>query len=112
MKFLSILFTGKIKRSQLLLGMLLWFLFLIIASLIILPLENNITCNYPDHYNIFCYPLLFVDLVILLMCFLPYNLYIRRLHDLNRSGWILLLLLIPFANFYILYLLYFKKGQL
>jgi len=30
---------------------------------------------------------------------------IRRLHDVNKSGWFLLLGLIPLVNFYLLYLL-------
>ena len=30
---------------------------------------------------------------------------VRRLHDVNKNGWFLLLSFIPFANFYILYLL-------
>jgi len=29
---------------------------------------------------------------------------VRRLHDLGKSGWMLLLGLIPFVNFYLLYL--------
>lgn len=30
---------------------------------------------------------------------------VRRLHDVNKNGWFLLLSFIPFANLYILYLL-------
>jgi uncharacterized membrane protein YhaH (DUF805 family) len=30
---------------------------------------------------------------------------VRRLHDVNKSGWFLLLSFIPLANFYLLYLL-------
>ncbi|MGE8291182.1 MAG: DUF805 domain-containing protein [Sphingobacterium sp.] len=30
---------------------------------------------------------------------------VRRLHDTNKSGWFLLLALIPFVNFYLIYLL-------
>lgn len=29
----------------------------------------------------------------------------RRLHDVNKSGWMLLLCLIPLVNFYVIYLL-------
>ena len=30
---------------------------------------------------------------------------VRRFHDINKSGWFLLLLLVPFVNFYAIYLL-------
>lgn len=36
---------------------------------------------------------------------------VKRFHDLNRSGWNYLYLLIPGVNLYFLYLLYFKKGN-
>jgi len=29
---------------------------------------------------------------------------VRRMHDMDKSGWILLLALVPFVNFYLLYL--------
>ena len=35
---------------------------------------------------------------------------IRRLHDVNRTGWWFALIFVPFANFYLVYLLWFKKG--
>jgi Tfp pilus assembly major pilin PilA len=35
---------------------------------------------------------------------------IQRLHDLNKSGWMSLLLLVPLANIYIIVLLIFFKG--
>jgi uncharacterized membrane protein YhaH (DUF805 family)/Tfp pilus assembly major pilin PilA len=37
-------------------------------------------------------------------------LIIQRLHDLNKTGWMSLLMLIPFANLYLLVLLIFFKG--
>ena len=33
---------------------------------------------------------------------------VRRLHDLGKSGWMLLLGLIPFVNFYLLYLFFLE----
>lgn len=35
---------------------------------------------------------------------------VKRLHDLERSGWLAALLMIPFVNFYIIYLLLFRRG--
>ena len=35
---------------------------------------------------------------------------VRRLHDLDKSGWFYLIMLIPIANFYLIYLLFIKEG--
>lgn len=37
-------------------------------------------------------------------------LIIQRMHDLNKSGWMSLLILVPFANIYLLVLIIFFKG--
>ena len=36
---------------------------------------------------------------------------VRRLHDINKSGWMLLLCLIPFVNFYLIYLLFLEGDK-
>jgi len=36
---------------------------------------------------------------------------VRRLHDTGKSGWFLLLVLIPFVNFYLIYLLVLEGDQ-
>ncbi len=38
-------------------------------------------------------------------------LVIKRLHDVQKSGWWMLLLSLPVVNIYILYLLFIKKGS-
>lgn len=35
---------------------------------------------------------------------------VKRLHDVDKSGWFYLLILVPFVNLWIIYLLFFKKG--
>nr|WP_319516190.1 DUF805 domain-containing protein [uncultured Cohaesibacter sp.] len=46
-----------------------------------------------------------------LVTFLPsFSIMVRRLHDVNKSSWWGLGSLIPFMNFYALYLLFFKRG--
>jgi uncharacterized membrane protein YhaH (DUF805 family) len=44
------------------------------------------------------------------MIVFSFILMIQRLHDLNKTGWLSLLCLIPFANIYLLVILIFFKG--
>ena len=50
-------------------------------------------------------------LLLFLVCLVPgLMLSIRRLHDVDKSGWYNLLNIVPIANFYVLYLLLVEKG--
>lgn len=49
-------------------------------------------------------------IVYLAMIVFSFILMIQRLHDLNKTGWLSLLCIIPFANLYLLVLLIFFKG--
>ena len=51
--------------------------------------------------------LLFILLIIYILQYFP--LAVRRLHDLNASGWFVLISFIPFGQLLILWLM-FKKG--
>lgn len=46
----------------------------------------------------------------IVMIVFSFILMIQRLHDLNKTGWMSLLCLIPFANIYLLVILIFFKG--
>lgn len=51
-----------------------------------------------------------IIIISLISTWIVFSLNVRRCHDLNKSGWWLLLLFIPFVNFlFVLYLL-FAKG--
>ena len=39
------------------------------------------------------------------------SLYVRRIHDIGKSAWWLLLLLVPFLNYVVVFYLLFKKGE-
>lgn len=49
-------------------------------------------------------------IVYIAMIVFSFILVIQRLHDLNKTGWMSLLLIIPLANIYLLVLLIFFKG--
>ena len=48
--------------------------------------------------------------IILLLVVFTFSLYVRRLHDLNKTGWLSLLLLVPLVNFILIVVLLLKPG--
>lgn len=50
------------------------------------------------------------SIVNLAVCVSSIMLCVRRLHDVDKSGFYWLLFLVPVANFYALYLIFFKDG--
>ena len=50
-----------------------------------------------------------MSLLIDILIFQYFPLSVRRLHDLNTSGWYVLLTFVPFCQFFILWLM-FRKG--
>jgi uncharacterized membrane protein YhaH (DUF805 family) len=53
----------------------------------------------------------YISIIVGLALFLPsLAVGVRRLHDINKSGWLILLCLIPFINLYLIYL-FFLEGD-
>ena len=57
--------------------------------------------------NVFYYLSIIVSLALIIPSI---AVAVRRLHDINKSGWMILLCLIPFVNFYLIYL-FFLEGD-
>ena len=53
---------------------------------------------------------IFTNGIIMLFSMLMIPATIKRLHDTNRSGWFLLIGLIPLVNLYLAYVVYLEKG--
>jgi len=49
------------------------------------------------------------NLFIIPIIWISFNLYIKRLHDLDKNGWMSLLLFVPLANFYLFIICGFFK---
>jgi uncharacterized membrane protein YhaH (DUF805 family)/DNA-directed RNA polymerase subunit RPC12/RpoP len=99
------LFKGRIGRRVYFFGSIFSWLFLVLFIFIIAFLDllsnETITAIY-----LFFFYLLFVYIIII-----NFSLAIRRLHDINKSGWYLLLSFIPLlGSVFSLYIL-FKKGD-
>lgn len=76
-----------------------WYLFTM-AALVVSAIVDAIIGSYP---------LIYV-LVVLALLLPGFAVSIRRLHDLDKSGWTLLIGFIPFGGLYLLYL-YVKAGD-
>ena len=100
------LFKGRLNRRNFLIGFILY---LLIASLLvlfmILPLFSSNSNDIPS-LNI----LVFIVVDIILLVF-GSSLFIRRLHDMGKSGWYLLLVIIPVVVWFFLLWVFLKDGQ-
>lgn len=91
------LFRGRITRKHYILGLLLLALVAVIPLLILFGGDEGL--------RVFAYIILAVRL------FFGFSLHIRRLHDIGKSGWMVLLTLIPIVNLILIAVLLFSKGK-
>jgi len=95
-------FKGRARRSE------YWYFALgnLILFIIAAVIDNVAGINFdPIPYG----P---IYLLVGLATFIPsLAVLVRRLHDVGKSGWFLLLNLIPVVSLYLVYLVYIKKGD-
>jgi len=108
MEYVKRVYSGRIGRRSYILGYLLLGLFLVVAVmlLITLALMSSFISSYVPKIALVIYVLL-----ILTHQFYGVSLYVRRLHDLNKSGWYALWFLVPLVNIYWALVLLFRKGE-
>lgn len=96
---IKMLYTGRIGSLAYLVGMLIsWGGFYLISEI------NNILPNS----NL----VRIIEMIILLCLFwFMFSVFTRRLHDLNKSGWLSLLVFVPLANAILGIILLFKPGS-
>jgi uncharacterized membrane protein YhaH (DUF805 family) len=92
---------GRSSRKEYIARILLTFLIFFVSSYI------NDWKQEEYHLSLVCGCILVICMFISLIQYFPLS--VRRLHDLNESGWYVFLTFIPFCQFFILWLM-FKKG--
>jgi uncharacterized membrane protein YhaH (DUF805 family) len=104
------LFSGRINRRNYFVGGLILAAFEGINELINFgSLKQSFIANAPAHANPQMTYLVTIPIAIIIV-FFGISLSIRRLHDLNKTGWLTLIIYIPLVGaFYGLYLL-FSQG--
>jgi uncharacterized membrane protein YhaH (DUF805 family) len=98
-------FDGRINRMTFILGFSVWSVFLMISRTFFINFASG-TALVPGIISISL--LLFVGLTTGLAIF---ALLIKRLNDIGHSGWWSLLIGVPVANFFLLLILIFMRGQ-
>jgi len=95
-------FNGRARRKE----YWMFLLFQIIISIVAALLDNALGLTFSE-----LIPYGYLYFGIALALFIPgLAVAVRRMHDVGKSGWILLIALIPLAGLYILYLA-IKKGD-
>ena len=95
-------FKGRASRREYIIRTILLPLFFIIIDLNLKYLDNT-----KSWFFLITACLFLIVIWILMLQYFP--LAVRRLHDLNSSGWFLLISFVPFGQLLILWLM-FKKG--
>lgn len=99
MHFFAKMFQGRVGRIGFLLPALFLFVFPLVQWFFVALLFNTIHFQHPERYLI--EPTHFFMLIVILSLTLPLLLIptaIRRLHDLNQSGWFVIFIIIPVLN--------------
>lgn len=94
---------GRSTRSE------YWGFVFIFSLLFIIAMILDIMLGYTDEPTKY-FP--FITFITILHLIPAFTVGIRRLHDINRSGWFILLNYIPIIGFIILTVLFCKKGDL
>lgn len=98
------LFKGRLNRSTFFLGWLVFVVFVAVFSLIALTVTNGLS-------HVTFVSGLILGCVLLALYVYFFSLAARRFHDTGRSGWHVLILLIPYINLLVLLFLFFVVGN-
>jgi len=98
-------FKGRINRAK------FWGYLIIVELIFMFIMSGDLYLfNLTDSATIKDFLEILVLLVFALSIWIHLSLYVKRLHDLDKSGWWALLTFIPVINFFVLLYLGIKKG--
>ena len=94
-------FKGRSSRKEYIIKILLYTLILVLG------IYTFDKCTDPNVFTVTY--VLFIDIISAILLIEYFFLAVRRLHDLNSSGWYVLITFLPFGQLLILWFM-FKKG--
>lgn len=89
-------FTGRLTRKQYLISMVILWIFALV--IVVLQEASDLTA-------ILSFPLCIIFAVLI------FSVFIRRLHDLNQSGWVSIGFFLPFVNIVLAIYTFFWPGK-
>ena len=96
-------FSGRAPRSE----YCYWSLTVLLINIL---LGSGPIFNGKSSASLIVTPIPLLGLFWLLTVLPNLSVMVRRLHDVGKSGWWWMASAVPFINFYLLYLLFFKRG--
>jgi uncharacterized membrane protein YhaH (DUF805 family) len=103
-------FTGRARRKEYWMTTLANFI--IILPIYILFIFSSLQMSETGEPSILFWITYAIFMLFALALMIPsIALVVRRLHDVGKSGWFYLLGIIPFVNFYVLYLVWIADSQ-
>src|SRR3989339_379580 len=115
--FILNLFKGRMNRLTYLVGMILYYLVAYFVNLFFAPVIKSFLPGILQGISAGdiwsgSFTSFFAISIFVIIIFVPLfcSLLIRRLHDINASGWFTLLLFVPLVNIILPIFLFFKKG--
>lgn len=97
----TFIYQDRASRSE------YWY-FTLIYTILSIPLYIYENSDDPTEKNLYI-----ISVLCVIILFLPYiAVEIRRMHDINKSGWFILLNLVPFIGFIIVLVMLIEKGTL
>ena len=104
-KRIHLMFNSRINRKNYLIGNLIFFAFDILVGI------EGALILYLGFFGIDTLKnIIYIESVIGMV--FKFSLFIRRLHDTNKPWFFTVLLFIPLLNLFLIYSLFFKKGDL
>jgi uncharacterized membrane protein YhaH (DUF805 family) len=101
-------FSGRARRKE----YLIFEIGTLILFCVLTPSILSFSQGFDDKETRFLFFATSVAIILILKKIFSIAVSIRRLHDVGKSGWFLLLNFIPIVSLYLVYLVYIKKGDI
>jgi uncharacterized membrane protein YhaH (DUF805 family) len=106
-----VVFDGRARRQEFWMFVLFNFIFGVVAGILDNVLGLNFKSSYSSSYSAYA-STGYISMIYSLAVLLPtLAVAVRRLHDIGKSGWMILVGLIPFVGWIWLLVLYVTEGQ-
>lgn len=104
---MKIIFAGRIDNIKFIANIFIFTIVMLISGSIVSFLSDE----YSLGYEWMLFIIFFMLIIFMISVILIIRTFVQRLHDLDRQGREIFLMLIPFYNIYLMYVFALKKGS-